>query len=276
MWSGPIPSGGTDTQYESFSEPGTYEIKVYAKDIEGAESVWSDSHYITIEEPPNDPPETPLTPNGPSSGITGVEYSFSTSSTDPNGDKIKYGWDWDNNGDADEWSNLKLSGITCTKKKTWNNPGTYQIKVIAEDEHGAVSEWSQTITITISINNPPNTPNAPQGPTSGEKGTSYQYSASSTDPDGDDIEYKFNWGDGSDSVWKGPYDSGEVVTVSHKWTEEGGFNVRVKVRDEHGSESGWSEPLSVVMPKSSNKPIILKFLREILAHFPLLLELLNL
>jgi hypothetical protein len=57
-----------------------------------------------------------------------------------------------------------------------------------------------TITVTMNcdhtleayFNAPPNTPSKPSGPTSGVVGTSYTYSTSTTDPDGDNVCYQFD------------------------------------------------------------------------------------
>jgi hypothetical protein len=34
----------------------------------------------------------------------------------------------------------------------------------------------------------------------------------------DEIYYLFDWGDGTDIGWLGPYDSVDTVTASHTWT----------------------------------------------------------
>ena len=65
-------------------------------------------------------------------------------------------------------------------------------------------------------NSPPETPSTPSGPSSGWHGTSYQYSTSTTDPNNDDVYYKWDWGDET-SGWIGPYDSGEKCYASHTW-----------------------------------------------------------
>ena len=40
--------------------------------------------------------------------------------------------------------------------------------------------------------------------------------------------------------------------MEYAWMEDGTYDIRVQVKDEHGLESDWSESLSVSMPK--NKP----------------------
>jgi len=43
---------------------------------------------------PNESPEKPSKPDGSSEGIVGVEYTFNTSTTDPEGDDVYYLFDW--------------------------------------------------------------------------------------------------------------------------------------------------------------------------------------
>ena len=52
-------------------------------------------HY-TFE---NSPPKKPQVPNGIISGETGVEYSFSTSTIDPEGEPVYYCFEWNDKSD---------------------------------------------------------------------------------------------------------------------------------------------------------------------------------
>lgn len=97
-------------------------------------------------------------------------------------------------------------------------------------------------------NEPPNTPEKPTGRGSGKPGVSYLYSTQSTDPEGQQLWYRWDWGDGNFSEWIGPITSGETTTVTHSWAQQGTYQVRVKCRDTFNEESNWSEPLSVTMP----------------------------
>jgi len=97
---------------------------------------------IKIEEPtpPNRPPDKPSKPSGPTSGKTGNSYTYSTSTTDPDGDSVSYKWDW-----HDETSGW----IGSTASHTWDSSGTYLVKVKAKDTHDAESEWSDPLQITV-------------------------------------------------------------------------------------------------------------------------------
>lgn len=97
------------------------------------------------------------------------------------------------------------------------------------------------------VMNPPETPEQPSGPTDGNVGIEYTYTANTTDPNDDRIYYLFDWGDGSDSGWVGPHNSGATATAKHTWDEEGDYEVKVKAKDTGGGghETDWSDPLSV-------------------------------
>lgn len=95
-----------------------------------------------------------------------------------------------------------------------------------------------------SINSPPNTPDTPSGPTSGQVGMEYTFTTSTIDPQDNNVSYMVFWGD-EYSDWLGPYSSGETVSVSHTWDAAGIYNITVKARDDEFLESGWSEPASI-------------------------------
>ena len=88
------------------------------------------------------------------------------------------------------------------------------------------------------------------GPSSGKPEEEQTFEASTTDPEGDDIYYMFDWGDGTYSDWLGSYSSGRGVSISHTWSERGDYEVRVKAKDDHGVIGDWSDPLPITMPKS--------------------------
>jgi hypothetical protein len=113
---------------------------------------------------------------------------------------------------------------------------------------------------------PPLKPEIPSGPNSGKINQEQSYSTSATDPEGDDIHYCFSWGDGS-VEWVGPYVSGELVSLSHSWSEEGEFEIKVKAKDVTGAESEWSDPINVPMQMKKLKHNVLNFLNRYFLDF---------
>lgn len=94
-------------------------------------------------------------------------------------------------------------------------------------------------------NQPPDDPVQPEGPTTGGTNVHYSYLTTTTDPESQLVYYRWSWGDGTESQWIGPFDSGAPAEASHKWDTAGIFSVKVKAKDVYGLESGWSPSLSV-------------------------------
>ena len=95
----------------------------------------------------------------------------------------------------------------------------------------------------------PDSPCKPNGPSNGEIGIDYTYSTFTTDPQSDQVYYLFNWGDGTESGWLGPFPSGETIEANHNWTKQHTYLIKVKAKDILGYESGWSDPFSVSIPR---------------------------
>jgi hypothetical protein len=91
---------------------------------------------------------------------------------------------------------------------------------------------------------PPDIPTL-EGPDAGCRNKAYEFTAQTTDPEGDQIYYMFDWDDDSDNEWIGPVNSGESVTATHEWTTLGHYNVTVRARDTEGSMSRWCDPHTV-------------------------------
>ena len=159
------------------------------------------------------------------------------------------------------------------------NPGTmepsttYYWYIIASDNHNATRIgplWDFTTTAE-DVNQPPNKPTI-TGPTSGKAGDPYTYSASATDPDGDEVFFWFDWDDGDEVGWLGKYSSGEICNLSHVWQAEGNYSIKVKAKDTNDLESGWTS-LSISMPKNKISTLFQRFINKIPGFFSLLKQL---
>ena len=93
----------------------------------------TDSFLLKVGPFDNQRPSKP-TIDGKSKGKPFVNYTFTASSTDPDGDTISnYMWDWgDKNTTLTDQEEVSYS---------WAKRGTYNIKAKAIDEHGGESEW---------------------------------------------------------------------------------------------------------------------------------------
>jgi len=100
-------------------------------------------------------------------------------------------------------------------------------------------------------NRPPTTPEKPSGSTHCLKLINYKYTTSSVDPDGDNINYIWDF-IGDLKMFEMVYDwvfnqpSGEKSSIYHRWHYLSfPTSVRVKAKDIWGAESDWSEPLNL-------------------------------
>jgi len=132
--------------------------------------------------------------------------------------------------------------------------------------------------LIIQYNSPPNKPTI-SGPSEGKTGTSYDYTFTSTDPEGDDVSYNILWGDGGTTTWTSYQASGTSYTGSHTWASQGTYTIEAQTKDTEGGKSGWaSKP--VTMPRNKafifNFPLLSWLFERFPNVFPILRQLLEL
>ena len=114
--------------------------------------------------------------------------------------------------------------------------------------HNVNQYWKRRTYLAVAsrptINNKPDEPIV-TGQICGNVKKSYEYNFITHDPEGDNVFYFIDWGDGTPSNWIGPYASGVQVTMSHSWNTSGTYLVKVKAKDTYDAESDWSIPLAV-------------------------------
>lgn len=158
---------------------------------------------------------------------------------------------------------ITLEGVTFTNGEHYMSeprfgryhlflpPGTYTVNFSAPGYRSQMHQVTITLSSAEILEVPLTRPNSPpcapiiDGTTTGFTGKLYEYCFSTNDPDNNDVEYFVDWGDGSNSSWTGPFESGQEVTVVRYWSTAGTFQVKVKARDSLHEESTWSSPLDV-------------------------------
>ena len=94
------------------------------------------------------PPNTPSKPSGAISGKKGIFYRYTTSATDPEGDRIKYTFNW---GDGTTSTTRPVnSGTEVIASHKWTKTGTFLVKARATDSKGASSGYSSPLEVKIS------------------------------------------------------------------------------------------------------------------------------
>ena len=161
-----------------------------------------------------------------------VEFN-GNDSWDPDGYIVSYQWNFDDGTTSDIANPIHV----------FLSEGTYDVRFSVIDNDDNIDTVFCMIVLEEQF--PPDIPNKPFGPTGTFTGETYTYTAVTTDPEGNDIKYGWDFGDGSSIKWSDWYNSGETCNISYKWNTLGDHLVRVKVRDIHDAESYWSDPLIV-------------------------------
>ncbi|UCG44237.1 MAG: PKD domain-containing protein [candidate division WOR-3 bacterium] len=94
------------------------------------------------------------------------------------------------------------------------------------------------------------------GPGWADVGEECEFVVSATDPDGDDVCFRFDWGNGDTSDWTVFVLSGVQVTVRHFWLEPGSYEVRAQAEDGTGSVSSWSDAVRVNVLAAPGYPTV--------------------
>jgi len=229
-----------------------YKVWVNATDPAGS-GLWTRRWYTFTTKQANQPPNIPSNPSPPF-GADGVDINTSLSWTggDPDvGDTVTY----------DVWfgSMFPLQKVASNISTPSFNPGTlansltYYWNVVVWDNHHLSTKGPSWYFTTINAtNNAPMKPDTPSGQAKGKINAEYIYNSITLDPEGDNVYYLWDWGDGNNSGWKGPYISGVTCQATHTWSKKGNYAIKVKAKDIYGHESVWSDPLPITMPYSYN------------------------
>jgi len=144
------------------------------------------------------------------------------------------------------------------------------------DDDNAEDSGSAYVFVKEADNQPPVAPTI-NGPIKGLPLIPYQFTFTSTDPDGDDVSYYVDWGDGFITSWTPYQSSGSPgYSKSHSWTAFDVFTIKAKVKDINGLESAWTN-YSFSTPRNRViNTVFVNFLGNHQNLFPILRHLLGL
>jgi outer membrane protein assembly factor BamB len=194
----------------------------------------------------NHRPLTPDIPAGPIIGRIDYSYNFSIEPIDPDEDSVAIRCYW-GDGDTSDWSPLEISGKVILLSHLWSDTGTYYIKAQVQDKPGATSDWSEPCSTRIIIDEPPLTPTMPSGPSEGKINVSYDFISSTSDPDGNKISIRFDWGNGDTSDWSLFNSTGDTITMNNTWLTPGTYPVKAQAKDIYDMTSAWSENFPIMI-----------------------------
>jgi PKD repeat protein len=145
--------------------------------------LWSDPDATVVIVVENQPPTVVISAT-PVSGAAPLVVEFDgTESVDPEDGELLYDWDF---GD--------MSGATgATVSHEYAEVGIYTARLIVTDDFGNTDLDTIEITVTAPNNPPEASPTAT--PNSGPAPLTVQFAANTSDPDGDDLTYLWDFGD---------------------------------------------------------------------------------
>jgi hypothetical protein len=217
--------------------PGTYTIIAQADDGRGHRSTDTATLTVTNGPPVIDDRFFRL----PSESTEGRPLTATVSATDPagRGDSVRFEWSVTRDGQtvvdrAPGGGSASGSRFTYTPQ----DDGTYTITAHAIDDDGGESSASRTVVVT----NVAPTITSFEGPMSGVRGQERSYSASFSDPAGDDTHV---------TAWSVTDASGEVVATgtgtefAFTPADAGDYTVSFGVTDDDGGTAATSQALHV-------------------------------
>ncbi len=222
------PMGTHMEATKTYNAPGSYCVKAQATDEDGNKSPWTGCRTIEVQAPT----ETPAAPIGPGRVHVGESYAYQTSALDPDGDQIRYVFDWDDG--SQDTTTLRDSGVGGKKSHAWAAAGTYCVRAQAIDGNGFPSAWSDCSNVEVIPK-----PTACFDHTVAEMAIARDASCST----GDILEYRWSLGDGNIDAGRKPsnhrYDYRSAVAG-------GTFTVTLTVDDGVG-EATFSREVQVGM-----------------------------
>jgi PKD repeat protein len=228
---GTLDSTSGRTVHITFAAAGTYHVTLTVSDPTDPSGPASGTQAITATTPP--PPNRPPVASfdvSPASAVVGDTVTFTSTSTDPDGDPITFAWALDPDG-------LFNDGTGASAQKAFSSPGTYSVSLQVTDSHGASSTATRQVKVVANV--PPNasfgfTPSQPRA------GQLVTFSSTSTDPDGTvaALAWDLN-GDGQYTDASGP-------TAQRAFPAAGSYTVSLRATDDRGASSIAFRTISVL------------------------------
>jgi len=172
----------------------------------------------------------------------------------------------ENEGETWTVKDDKINDVSGSLKDEYHCVDLFEYRVFWSDTRETIAD-----VYSDSIYAAPNVPTI-TGSENGKVNRNYDFTVTATHPDGLDLLYFIDWGDGTNTGWIGPFESGESHTEQNSWSSKEEFVIRAKAKDaERGIESSWAE-FSFSTPKSKIKNIfnIQDLIQDLMDYFPIL------
>jgi hypothetical protein len=255
--------------YKTWASTGTYNVRVRSRcSVTRVQSNWSSSVQVNVTAAPLCGAPVPNSPSG-KSGLYFTDenhrfLSYAGSSYCTNSHishLLEFQFDWGDGTYSDWVLRPVIPGylLPVEAYKTWTTPGIYDVRIRSRcSVTHAHSRWTAGLEVIVYDRNACTvfTPNVPKGAGSCLVGSETTFIADKSGcVHGHDIEYLFDWDDGTYSEWS------SSPWALKTWNSAAIYQVRVKARcTESLEESMWSEPRLV---EASAQPSVVQDLGKL-------------
>lgn len=200
---------------------------------------------------PKKAPARPEQPKGRARVAINSPAAYSSVTTDPNQDSILYVFDW---GDGlSDTTGLLPSDEAVFAAHAWASIDVFSVRVRAQDSKGHWSGWSDALSVTVTVNHPPDAPLRPTHTGVDSVGRPVAFTTSATDPDGDSVRIRYFFAEGQVGAYGPRVASGEAYTDSVVYTRNG-WKLVYAVATDGTDTSDWSAPDSIYIRSPNVAP----------------------
>jgi PKD repeat protein len=222
---GSAPGTGASVSH-TYTQAGDYPVSLTVTDSDGHTATQGET--LIVGSAPD--PQFSVVTTSPVQGSPVALDASASTDTDPGVTITSYNWNF---GDG-----TSATTATPTETHTYTQPGSYTITLTTTNSIGlsaSVSHVSTVDEVPSAVFSP-----FPAQPTVGQT-VSFDGSGSN-DPDGEIVNWSWNYGDGS------PVDSSQSAFASHIYAQAGIYPVTLTVTDSDGHTSSQTEQITVGTP----------------------------
>ncbi len=226
-WLGPYEPGEELVISHRWYYTDIYTISAVAKGCNGT------YYYAILDVVINDPPSPPEI-DGPTYGLPCIEYDYTFVVPEWDMDMIWIYIDWDD-GTFEDWIGPFDGFEEVIVSHSWPENRIYELRAKAMDYFNE-SNWA---TYVVNIGDEP--PDKPyiDGPHHWPVGEEISFTFHSSDPDGDNVKYIIDWGDGT-TIETDYVPSCTPVEVCHTWENIDEYLLKARAKDIYNYASDWT------------------------------------
>ena len=193
-------------------------------------------HVRLVEEEPEDP-EAPTVQAfaDPATGTAPLEVNFTATGLDPENGALTYRWTFDDG-----------TALGSSVTRTFTTPGVHTATVEVTDPQGKKATDEVSVTVTEPENEAPVIIEATADRTEGPAPFEVWFQAVAEDPEGGDLTYRWEFGDGPGSQLG--------AEASHTYLTAGTFTATVTVTDEGGASASKTISVTATDPPGNRAP----------------------